>query len=357
MAIGAALVKELRERTGAGMMDCKRALVEAEGDLQQASELLRKSGQAKADKKAARVAAEGTVLVKGTTDGHKYVVVEVNSETDFVAKDENFAGFAATVAEAALAGQYADVAALMASESDGKTLETRRQELVAKVGENIAVRRFQVLQSSETIGSYSHMGRIGVLIELQGGDSGLFMQRIDVYAVDAFQFGQDTIGASKRSNANVSDSNTGTRCAYHGTEYLRRVLELVHIGVISAHEEVCSTLNLGDTGNIGSDIVGPRFAGRYNLDRHTRGLDSVFNIEALLYEALAFNEARLLIGLTGQRLMAHDASEVDVGEFCCELCELNPAPNVSDACAVHRRVDFDNDADTNPLLSSNFRQQ
>jgi elongation factor Ts len=173
MAIGAALVKELRERTGAGMMNCKRALVEAEGDLEQASELLRKSGQAKADKKAARVAAEGTVLVKGTTDGHKYVVVEVNSETDFVAKDENFAGFAATVAEAALAGQFADVAALMASESDGKTLETRRQELVAKVGENIAVRRFQVLQSSETIGSYSHMGRIGVLIELQGGDSGL----------------------------------------------------------------------------------------------------------------------------------------------------------------------------------------
>ncbi len=173
MAIGAAVVKELRERTGAGMMDCTRALVEAGGDLEQASDLLRKSGQAKADKKAARVAAEGTVLVKGTTDGNKYVVVEVNSETDFVAKDENFAGFAATVAEAALTGEYADVAALMASESDGKTLETRRQELVAKVGENIAVRRFQVLQSSETIGSYSHMGRIGVLVELQGGDSGL----------------------------------------------------------------------------------------------------------------------------------------------------------------------------------------
>ena len=173
MAIGAAVVKELRERTGAGMMDCKRALVEAGGDLDQASDLLRKSGQAKADKKAARVAAEGTVLVKGSTDGNKYVVVEVNSETDFVAKDENFAGFAATVAEAALTGEYADVAALMASESDGKTLETRRQELVAKVGENIAVRRFQVLQSSETIGSYSHMGRIGVLVELQGGDSGL----------------------------------------------------------------------------------------------------------------------------------------------------------------------------------------
>ena len=173
MAIGAAAVKELRERTGAGMMDCKRALVEAGGDLDQASELLRKSGQAKADKKAARVAAEGTVLVKGTTDGNKYVVVEVNSETDFVAKDENFAGFAAAVAEAALTGEYTNVAALMASESNGKTLETTREELVAKVGENIAVRRFQVLQSSETIGSYSHMGRIGVLVELQGGDSGL----------------------------------------------------------------------------------------------------------------------------------------------------------------------------------------
>jgi elongation factor Ts len=173
MAIGAAVVKELRERTGAGMMDCKRALVEAGGDLDQASELLRKSGQAKADKKATRVAAEGTVLVKGTTDGNKYVVVEVNSETDFVAKDENFSGFSAAVAEAALTGEYTDVAALMTSESNGKTLETTRQELVAKVGENIAVRRFQVLQSSETIGSYSHMGRIGVLVELQGGDSGL----------------------------------------------------------------------------------------------------------------------------------------------------------------------------------------
>ena len=173
MAIGAAVVKELRERTGAGMMDCKRALVEAEGDLEQASELLRKSGQAKADKKAARVAAEGTVLVKGAPDGHRYVVIEVNSETDFVAKDEHFVGFAETVAEAALTGEHADVAALMDAESDGKTLETRRQELVAKVGENIAVRRFQVLQSSETIGSYLHMGRIGVLVELQGGDSGL----------------------------------------------------------------------------------------------------------------------------------------------------------------------------------------
>ena len=173
MAIEAARVKELRERTGAGMMDCKRALVEAEGDLEKAGELLRKAGQAKADKKAVRVAAEGQVLVKRSADGSRHVIVEVNSETDFVAKDENFTQFAETVAEAALAGEYASVAELMASGSGDHTLETTRQELVAKVGENIAVRRFQVLQSGETVGSYSHMGRIGVLVELQGGDPDL----------------------------------------------------------------------------------------------------------------------------------------------------------------------------------------
>ncbi len=173
MAIEAARVKELRERTGAGMMDCKRALVEAEGDLEKAGELLRKAGQAKADKKAVRVAAEGQVLVKNSADGSRHVIVEVNSETDFVAKDDNFAQFAETVAEAALAGEYLSVAELMASGSGDHTLETTRQELVTKVGENIAVRRFQVLQSGETVGSYSHMGRIGVLVELQGGDPDL----------------------------------------------------------------------------------------------------------------------------------------------------------------------------------------
>ena len=173
MAIEATLVRTLRERTGAGMMDCKRALVEAEGDLELAGELLRKAGQAKANQKATRVAAEGKVLVKGTADGSRHVIVEVNSETDFVAMDDNFAQFAESVADAALAGEYASVAELMVSDSRGQTLETRRQELVAKVGENIAVRRFQVLQSSATVGSYSHMGRIGVLVELRGGDEKL----------------------------------------------------------------------------------------------------------------------------------------------------------------------------------------
>jgi len=173
MVIEAALVKELRERTGAGMMDCKRALVEADGDIEHAGVLLRKSGQAKADKKASRVAAEGLVLVKDSADGNSYVVIEVNSETDFVAKDENFVAFAETAAAAALTGEYDDLAALMTSDSGGETLETRRQELVAKVGENIAVRRFQILESGETVGSYSHMGRIGVLVELKGGDEAL----------------------------------------------------------------------------------------------------------------------------------------------------------------------------------------
>ncbi len=173
MAIGAALVKELRERTGAGMMDCKRALVEADGDLERAGELLRKAGQAKADIKAARLATEGKVLVKGTADGNRHVIVEVNSETDFVAKNDSFTQFVESVAEAALAGEYTSVAELMAADADGMTLESRRQELISKVGENIAVHRFQVLQSSETVGSYSHMGRIGVLVELQGGDQNL----------------------------------------------------------------------------------------------------------------------------------------------------------------------------------------
>jgi len=173
MAITATLVKDLRERTGAGMMDCKRALVDADGDLERASELLRKAGQAKADKKAARVAAEGKIMVKSTADGSGHVLVEVNSETDFVAKDENFEGFAEVVAAAALAGGNADMAELMASAVDGKSLEMLRRELVAKVGENISVRRFDRLESTETVGAYSHMGRIGVLVEVQGGDEAL----------------------------------------------------------------------------------------------------------------------------------------------------------------------------------------
>ena len=169
MAITAGLVKELRERTGAGMMDCKKALVEVDGDLEQAAELLRKAGQAKADKKASRVAAEGLVVVKRDADSGHHVLLEINSETDFVAKDENFGRYAETVADAALATRPADVEALMATEVGGESLEAMRQELVTKIGENVSVRRFVHLASDRLVGAYAHMGRIGVLVELEGG--------------------------------------------------------------------------------------------------------------------------------------------------------------------------------------------
>ncbi len=169
MAITAGLVKELRERTSAGMMDCKKALVEVDGDLEQAAELLRKSGQAKADKKASRVAAEGLVLVKGDPVNGHHVLLEINSETDFVAKDENFARYAGTVVDVALSGRPADVGELMATEVGGQSLEALRQELVTKIGENVSVRRFDHLVSERLVGSYVHMGRIGVLVELDGG--------------------------------------------------------------------------------------------------------------------------------------------------------------------------------------------
>jgi elongation factor Ts len=173
MEIKPALVKELRERTGAGMMDCKRALAETGGDLDRAADALRKAGQAKADKKASRVAAEGQVLIKSEPAAGRHAIVEVNSETDFVAKDENFRAFVDAVATLLLQRQPADVGALMQIPANGQSLEEARQALVAKVGENIAVRRFQVLESQGVVGSYLHMGRIGVLVELDGGSADL----------------------------------------------------------------------------------------------------------------------------------------------------------------------------------------
>ena len=152
MSITASMVKELRERTGAGMMECKKALVESDGDLDAAAEALRKSGQAKADKKAGRVAADGRVVIN--KDGGKAVIVEVNSETDFVAKDENFVGFAESVAAAVLASGETDVAALAAQDSgDGRSVEQARTDLIQKVGENISVRRAQIVEADGPIGT------------------------------------------------------------------------------------------------------------------------------------------------------------------------------------------------------------
>jgi elongation factor Ts len=169
MEITPVLVKELRERTGAGMMDCKKALVEAQGAIDLAAELLRKAGAAKADKKASRVAAEGRVVVKGDDKTGRHVLLEVNSETDFVAKDESFGAFVERLAEIILAKRPADVEELMRAQIDGRTVEDQRLELVTKVGENIAVRRFEVLEGMENVGAYVHGTRIGVLVDLEGG--------------------------------------------------------------------------------------------------------------------------------------------------------------------------------------------
>src|SRR6476469_141490 len=163
--ITATQVKELRERTGAGMMECKKALTENDGNIESAADWLRKTGLAKADKKASRIAAEGRIAMAQT--GNKAVLVEINSETDFVAKDAGFLAFADAVGQAAL--KVADIDALKAASIDGGTVEEARSGLIAKVGENVQVRRMARMESSNTIGAYVHGGRIGVLVEVKGG--------------------------------------------------------------------------------------------------------------------------------------------------------------------------------------------
>src|SRR6202789_3525212 len=171
MNITADTVKQLRERTGAGMMECKKALVETQGNLDAAAELMRKSGLAKADKKAARVAAEGTVAVE--RDGNSAVLVEINSETDFVARSDEFLAFARDVARAALEKAPADLNALLALRHGAASLDDQRRALVAKIGENISIRRFVRVTAPGALGTYIHGGRIGSLVALQGGDEAL----------------------------------------------------------------------------------------------------------------------------------------------------------------------------------------
>jgi elongation factor Ts len=171
MNITADSVKQLRERTGAGMMECKKALVETQGNLDAAAELMRKTGLAKADKKATRVAAEGTVAVE--RDGNSAVLVEINSETDFVARSDEFLAFARDVARAALEKAPADLNALLALRHGAASLDDQRRALVAKIGENISVRRFVRVTAPGALGTYIHGGRIGSLVALQGGDEAL----------------------------------------------------------------------------------------------------------------------------------------------------------------------------------------
>ena len=169
--ITAALVKELRERTGSGMMECKRALQETGGDIEAAVELMRKAGQAKADKKASRVAAEGLIVIRQATGAA--AMVEINCETDFVTKNDDFRAFADAVAETVLSSEPADLDALLTSRmANGQSVEQNRRDCIARIGENINVRRFARLASARgVLGCYLHGARIGVLVELEGGDA------------------------------------------------------------------------------------------------------------------------------------------------------------------------------------------
>lgn len=173
-AITTALIKELRERTGVGMMDCKKALAEADGDVEAAIENLRKAGAAAAAKKAGRIAAEGVIARAESADGSAVVLLEVNSETDFVAKDDGFKAFAASVAQAAVDGNPSDVDALNAMNVNDASVEEARQALITKIGENIGVRRFERIEADGgVLGAYLHGVKIGVVAKLQGGDTDL----------------------------------------------------------------------------------------------------------------------------------------------------------------------------------------
>ena len=175
MAVTASMVKELRERTGAGMMECKKALVETNGDIETAIDNMRKSGAAKAEKKAGRIAAEGLIVAKANDEGNLAAIVEINSETDFVARDESFKAFTQAVVDVALANKTTDIETLNAATlASGESVETARTNLVAKIGGNIGVRRVQIVEASEgALASYIHGGRIGVVVALKGGDKEL----------------------------------------------------------------------------------------------------------------------------------------------------------------------------------------
>ncbi|BBG29507.1 translation elongation factor Ts [Zymobacter palmae] len=166
-AISAAMVKELRERTGLGMMECKKALQEANGDIEQAIDDLRKNAGLKSAKKAGRIAAEGAIVIRAADDASFAAMLEINSETDFVARDENFKAFAQNVAAKAFEARSEDVAALMEGE-----LEDARNQLVQKIGENISVRRIAIVEAPEgVVGGYVHGDRIGAVVVLKGGNA------------------------------------------------------------------------------------------------------------------------------------------------------------------------------------------
>ncbi len=174
MAITASMVKELRELTGAGMMDCKKALSEVDGDVEAAIEFLRKKGMAGADKKASRVAAEGTIAIAVSDDQKTAMIAEVNCETDFVAMGDEFKTFANEIAALALANDTTDIEAIMNLEmASGRTVDITRREMIARIGENMSVRLIHKMESNGLIGQYQHGAKIGVVVALQGGDEAL----------------------------------------------------------------------------------------------------------------------------------------------------------------------------------------
>lgn len=171
MAVTAEAVKALRERTGAGMMECKKALVETGGDLDAAAELMRKAGLAKADKKAARVAAEGVIVVERSADGKRAAIVEINCETDFVAREQDFQSFSAQVAKVALEHRPSTLEAVLALTLGAEqSVEEARRALIAKIGENVGVRRFALVEAPAVVGAYLHGTRIGALVAMKSGD-------------------------------------------------------------------------------------------------------------------------------------------------------------------------------------------
>ncbi len=175
MAITAAMVKELRERTGAGMMECKKALVECNGDIEAAIEHMRKTGLAKADKKAGRTAAEGLIAIQASEDNKTAAIVEINCETDFVAKGDDFQNLCNEVAQLVLANEPADLDALLALPmSGGDSIADTLKAMIVKIGENMGVRRFKLVSSANGhVSSYSHGSRIGVVVSMEGGNDEL----------------------------------------------------------------------------------------------------------------------------------------------------------------------------------------
>ncbi|MBO1924988.1 translation elongation factor Ts [Thiomicrorhabdus sp. 6S3-12] len=174
MAITAAMVKELREITSAGMMDCKKALAETDGDMDAAIEFLRKKGMAGADKKAGRLAAEGVIAIAIADDKKTAAIAEVNCETDFVAKGDEFKTFADEIAAIALANKTTDIDAIMGQTmASGKTVDETRRELIAKIGENMGLRRVEIIETNGEIGQYQHGEKIGVVVAMDGGDETL----------------------------------------------------------------------------------------------------------------------------------------------------------------------------------------